>query len=66
MSMLLCTHMHTHTISQLFVVASIISLAFIGHFYSFCLLYIIVNNDILQRVLRSVTKNGKIHLSGSK
>ena len=42
----------------LFVLASILSLAFYGYFYALCLLHIIVNNDILQRVLRSVTKNG--------
>ena len=46
--------------------ASILSLAFWGYFYCFCLLHIIVNNDILQRVLRSITKNGKFHLSGSR
>jgi len=46
--------------------ASILSLAFWGYFYCFCLLYIVVNNDILQRVLRSLTKNGKFHLSGSR
>ena len=46
--------------------ASILSLAFWGYFYCFCLLYIIVKNDILQRVLLSVTKNGKFHLSGSR
>ena len=42
----------------LFVLASILSLVFYGYFYALCLLHIIVNNDILQRVLRSVTKNG--------
>ena len=43
--------------------ASILSLAFWGYFYCFCLLHIIVNNDILQRVLRSVTKNGNQDLA---
>ena len=42
----------------LFLICSILSLAFRGYFYCFCLLFIIVNNDILKRVLRSVTKNG--------
>jgi inositol 1,4,5-triphosphate receptor type 1 len=42
----------------LFLLASILSLGFHGYFYPICLLYIIVNNDILQRVLRAVTKNG--------
>ena len=42
----------------IFLLASVISLAFWGYFYALCLLHIIVNNDILQRVLRSVTKNG--------
>lgn len=42
----------------LFLLASILSLAFYGYFYALCLLHIIVNNDILQRVLRAVTKNG--------
>ena len=44
-----------------FVICSILSLAYVGFFYPVCLLYIIVNNDILQRVLRAVTKNGKIY-----
>ena len=44
---------------QLFLLASGISLGFYGYFYAFCLLHIVVNNDILQRVLRSVTKNGE-------
>ena len=42
----------------LFLSASILSLAFYGYFYALCLLHIVINNDILQRVLRSVTKNG--------
>ena len=42
----------------LFLLASILSLAFYGYFYALCLLHIVVNNDILQRVLRAVTKNG--------
>ena len=42
----------------LFLLASILSLAFYGYFYALCMLHIVVNNDILQRVLRSVTKNG--------
>ena len=41
----------------LFLICSILSLAFLGFFYPFCLLFIIVNSDILKRVLRSVTKN---------
>ena len=43
-----------------FLISSILSLPFNGYFYPICLLYIIVNNDILQRVLRAVTKNGKV------
>ena len=47
----------------LFLLASTLSLAFYGYFYALCLLHIIVNNDILQRVLRAVTQNGGyIHL----
>ena len=42
----------------IFLLCSILSLAFSGYFYPFCLLYIIYNNDILMRVLRAVTKNG--------
>ena len=38
---------------------SVLSLAFYGYFYCVCLLYIVIDNDILQRVLKSVTKNGK-------
>ena len=45
----------------LFLICSILSLAFRGYFYSFCLLFIIVNNDILKRVLRAVTKNGMLN-----
>ena len=43
-----------------FVLCSVLSLlpTFRGYLYPICLLYIIVNNDILQRVLRAVTKNG--------
>ena len=36
---------------------SALSLAFYGYFYCICLLYIVIDNDILQRVLKSVTKN---------
>ena len=31
-----------------------------GYLYCYCFFYIIINNDILQRALQSVTKNGKI------
>ena len=41
---------------------SILSLAFDGYFYCLCLLHVIVKNDILQRVLKSVTKNGKLYI----
>ena len=58
-AMNICT---LHTFTQLFVVASIVSLVFWGYFYCFCLLHVVVNNDILQRVLRSITKNGNAHL----
>ena len=47
---------------QLFLSCSILSLCFWGYFYSICLMHIVVNNDILQRVLRSVTKNGVLLL----
>jgi hypothetical protein len=43
---------------MLFLLASILSLAFYGYFYALCLLHIVINNDILQRVLRAVTQNG--------
>ena len=43
---------------MLFLLCSILSLAFSGYFYPICLLYIISNNDILIRVLKAVTKNG--------
>ena len=42
-----------------FLACSVLSLVFRGYFYCICLLFIIANNDILQRVLRAVTKNGK-------
>ena len=38
---------------------SALSLPFYGYFYCFCLLHIVIDNDILQRVLKSVTKNGE-------
>ena len=44
----------------LFLLCSILSLIFYGYFYCICLLYIVVNNDILVRVLRAVTKNGTL------
>ena len=37
---------------------SALSLPFYGYFYCVCLLHIVIDNDILQRVLKSVTKNG--------
>jgi inositol 1,4,5-triphosphate receptor type 1 len=43
----------------IFLACSGLSLAFWGYFYCLCLVHIVVNNDILQRVLRSVTLNGK-------
>ena len=46
---------------QIFLLCSVLSLIFDGYFYCICLLHIIVNNDILQRVLKSVTKNGTSH-----
>ena len=42
-----------------FLACSALSLVFRGYFYCICLLFIIANNDILQRVLRAVTKNGE-------
>ena len=44
-----------------FLTCSILSLVWFGYFYCICALHIIVNNDILQRVLRAVTKNGNTH-----
>ncbi len=41
-----------------FLAASILSLPYFGYFYCLCLLYIIIDNDILQRALQSITKNG--------
>lgn len=46
----------------IFLASSVLSLAlanlgYIGYFYCLCLLYVIINNDILQRALQSVTKN---------
>lgn len=42
----------------IFLCCSVLSLFSYGLLYSVCLLYIVVNNDILQRALQSVTKNG--------
>ena len=44
-----------------FLCCSILSFVFSGYFYCICLLFIIVNNDILKRVLRAVTKNGETY-----
>ena len=44
--------------SQVFLACSVLSLSFYGYFYCVCLLHIVIDNDILQRVLKSVTKNG--------
>ena len=44
---------------QVFVIFSALSLFFYGYFYCLCLFHIVVDNDILQRVLKSVTKNGE-------
>ena len=41
-----------------FLACSILSMAFRGYFYCVCLLFIIFTSDILQRVLRAVTKHG--------
>ena len=41
-----------------FLLCSVLSLVFVGYFYCVCLLFIIFTSDILQRVLRSVTKHG--------
>jgi inositol 1,4,5-triphosphate receptor type 1 len=40
------------------VACSILSLIFRGYFYCLCLLFVVVDNDILKRVLRAVTRNG--------
>ena len=44
-----------------FLVCSVLSIVWYGYFYCICALHIVVNNDILQRVLRAVTKNGNTH-----
>ena len=44
----------------LFLICSVLSLLFLGYFYCICMLHIVFNNDILQRVLQSVTKNGTV------
>ena len=45
-----------------FLCCSVLSLFSYGLLYSICLLYIVVNNDLLQRALQSVTKNGTAEL----
>jgi len=45
-------------LTQVFLLASTLSLVFRSYFYSICLLYIVINNDILQRALQSITRNG--------
>ena len=41
-----------------FFVSSALSLYLSGYLYCLCMFYICVNNDTLQRALRSITKNG--------
>ncbi|XP_065920225.1 inositol 1,4,5-trisphosphate receptor type 3-like [Dysidea avara] len=40
-----------------FVMCSVLSLRYYGYFYCLCLLHIVIDNDILKRVLKSVTKH---------
>ena len=44
--------------TQLFLLASLAGLFTNGYFYCACLLHIVVNNDILKRVLKSISKPG--------
>ena len=37
---------------------SALSLPFYGYFYCVCLLYVVIDNNTIQQVLRSVTKHG--------
>jgi inositol 1,4,5-triphosphate receptor type 1 len=41
-----------------FLVLSVMGLLYHGYFFGFHFLHIVVNNDILLRVIQSVTKNG--------
>ena len=50
----------------LFFACSFLSLFFHGYFYCICLLYVIVNNEILLRVLRAVTMNGQLNFVHSR
>ena len=43
----------------IFFSSSALSLYLSGYLYCVCLFYIVVNNDILQRALQSITKNGR-------
>ena len=42
-----------------FLICSVLGIVYHGYFYSICALHVVYNNDILQRVLRAVTKNGE-------
>ncbi len=42
----------------IFAASSALSLYLYGYLYCVCLMYIVVNNDILQRALKTVTRNG--------
>ena len=44
--------------TMVFLLASILSLGLYGYLYCLCLLYIVINNDVLLRVLSAVTKHG--------
>ena len=46
-----------------FLGCSVLGIVFQGYFYCICALHVVFNNDILQRVLRAVTKNGE-HVCG--
>ena len=60
-SLIECTHKE-YVVSHLqaFVGCSALSLVFYGYLYCLCLFHVVVDNDILQRVLKSVTKNGTV------
>jgi len=48
-------------IFQLFFVFSILGTIYYGYFFSFHLLHITQNNQLLKRVIMAVTRNGELY-----
>ena len=47
---------------QMFLLVSFVALFTNGYFYCVCLMHVVVNNDILKRVLKSISKPGHLYI----